>query len=563
MPMFTTRIGSPGLRSPLHTDVALARKAVGLAKGSTKPDATKAVNQLLARAGYLTSGDRTTFDDATELAVKLFQKHAALPVTGVIDVATLRAMLRPRFDDLPDIPKPVDAAPGAALAALSGTAGYVDNGVKWKKQDVSFSFQNFTDDVTHAEVRRVLRDAFAEWSNVTSMKFYERADAADVDIRIRFAPNDGASGTLAVATWWYEGDTIQRTEIAFDEDETWSALNQTLSGQPIELFIVAVHEIGHCLGLGHSGTSDAVMYAYYNPSYDALRQDDINGITAKYGGDSTKNILADTAVFAPGSAEFANRVYVAWAGTDVSHRLNVMASVEEGVYFDKVTLGDTSPVGVSIAVFGGKLYLAWSGTGNRQLNVMSSTDGVSWGNKVTLGDTSPYRPVLAAHAGNLYIGWTGTDGQHRLNVMSSIDGIHWGNKHTLGDTSIDAPALASFGGRLYLGWTGTNNSHNLNVMSSGDGGASWQNKRVLDDTSIAGPSLYVRNGQLLVGWSGRDANHSLNVMVSSNGVDFGGKQTLGDSSDFTPVLVTAYGQLAFVWTGRDAQHHLNVMTLGL
>jgi hypothetical protein len=170
------------------------------------------------------------------------------------------------------------------------------------------------------------------------------------------------------------------------------------------------------------------MYAYYNPTIDALAQDDINGITSKYGGDSPKNTLAETAVFAPGAAHLNNRTYVAWAGTDAGHHLNVLSAEKEGVWFDKVTLGDTSPVGVSLAAYNGRLYLAWSGTGNRQLNVMSSPDGVHWGNKVTLAETSPSRPVLAQFRGQLALGWTGTDAQHRLNVLFSPDGVHWGGQ---------------------------------------------------------------------------------------------------------------------------------------
>lgn len=52
------------------------------------------------------------------------------------------------------------------------------------------------------------------------------------------------------------------------------------------LFLVAAHELGHSLGLGHSNVFGALMY----PTYIArdtrdyrLHQDDINGIQALYG----------------------------------------------------------------------------------------------------------------------------------------------------------------------------------------------------------------------------------------------------------------------------------------
>ena len=50
---------------------------------------------------------------------------------------------------------------------------------------------------------------------------------------------------------------------------------------------VALHEIGHSLGLLHSNNKDAVMYAMLNKTGDPkLHQDDINGIQAIYGNEN-------------------------------------------------------------------------------------------------------------------------------------------------------------------------------------------------------------------------------------------------------------------------------------
>ncbi|KAI4302809.1 hypothetical protein MLD38_038512 [Melastoma candidum] len=152
----------------------------------------------------------------------------------------------------------------------------------------AFSPEHSIDYLSQKEIRSAFRHAFSRWSSVIPMNFEEAGDYAYADIKIGFyggdhgdgQPFDGVLGILAHSFSPESGrfhlDKAERWAVDFDTEQSRVA---------VDLESVAVHEIGHLLGLEHSQAKDAVMYPSLMPRERRvdLKADDIDGVQALYG----------------------------------------------------------------------------------------------------------------------------------------------------------------------------------------------------------------------------------------------------------------------------------------
>ena len=231
---------------------------------------------MLERFGYLRPGsyEHGTFDAKTERAVRKYQRFTGLTVDGVAGPKTKSHIIQPRCVHQ-------DSPGGSTAGAYSTYPAYTT-------KNLSYCFINNPADLDANAAKNEIRAQFAKWQAVSHLKFTEVTATQNPTFRISWhsgdhgdgEPFDGPGNTLAHAFYPPPMGGTHAGEMHFDEDETFSLDG---SGGTYSVGAVALHEIGHLIGLAHSQVQDAVMYPYYDVNKTTLRQDDINGVRDLYG----------------------------------------------------------------------------------------------------------------------------------------------------------------------------------------------------------------------------------------------------------------------------------------
>ncbi|GFP96152.1 metalloendoproteinase 1 [Phtheirospermum japonicum] len=230
------------------------------------------------------------FDDYLEAAVRNYQLNFNLNATGELDAPTLKHIVRPRCGN-PDIVN------GTSTMHTVAHYSFFPNRPRWPPGRTRLIYAFRPANQLSAAVRAAFRRAFDRWTEVTTLTFVETATSYDgADIRIGFyagehgdgEPFDGVLGTLAHAF----SPPVGRLHM--DGEENWLVDGDVLNSpgvSAVDLESVAVHEIGHLLGLGHSSVEEAIMYPTISSGTRKveLASDDIMGIQELYGSNPNYN----------------------------------------------------------------------------------------------------------------------------------------------------------------------------------------------------------------------------------------------------------------------------------
>lgn len=142
------------------------------------------------------------------------------------------------------------------------------------------------------DFRNAVIAAASTWSNVPSADFVFPYGGTTTATQTGYNGsnevlfrNEGGTGALATATWWYTttDNIIVEADITINDYYAWDATGSP-SGSEFDLQSVMTHEFGHWLSLGHD--SDPASIMYYAISAGTLKrtlhQNDVNGISYIY-----------------------------------------------------------------------------------------------------------------------------------------------------------------------------------------------------------------------------------------------------------------------------------------
>ena len=181
-------------------------------------------------------------------------------------------------------------------------------GAKWGSPELGTAGGTITwavdNSISQAELQSI-NAAFAEWSEVANIQFQQVSSTADASIDFSNSALDGAGNVLGVTGFSYTGGQLQSADIKFDSGDN-------LTGS--EFSLVAIHEIGHAIGLGHFNDDPAVMNSTANFDLTGLAQSDVDGVVALYGANTTD--MADAGTGDTGTTPDTPTTPTAGAGND-------------------------------------------------------------------------------------------------------------------------------------------------------------------------------------------------------------------------------------------------------
>ncbi|MFE9483908.1 matrixin family metalloprotease [Streptomyces spororaveus] len=534
---------------------------------SHRAAALKTAPPLLESLGYGVTGDTAT----TEL-LRRYGIVWNLPLDGQPfsdQLATVAEHLDGRFCVLPDHP---DNHGGLAIR----TAGPVGEEGYWPRGNLTWSVDSGRSSLDATVIQTKISEAFSEWVKAMPKGgfFSFRRVESDGDIKFHFVRD--VDGFTVKPDWEGDAEPPPIGEVRF---------NGFIS-EPGELFRVALHEIGHALGLAHSDNKDSVMYPYI-PSKYVIDEESRRALTDLYqwtaqalsgGATANRPSLAVT----KNSYSDIGRLIMAWRGSDED---SLWWSEFGGLSWSsqEQTPGFGSTHGPALTSFPytdnlGGFYMAWkgarkpSGGDDSGIWYASKLPGdPEWGSQQLVPNVgTSCGPTIAWFNNRLHLAWKGRD-EDRTIWHSSLGPQGWEPQQKVSIKTLwtsHSPCLVTFGQRLYLFFRSSFNSNVAYTWLDSAPGSVWQDTRMVqyatferDKTGKAmtsglhligtshGPAATVHGNLITLAWKGVEGDSGL-WFAHFDGKDFSGQVPIPErATSEGPAIASWGGRLHMAWKG--------------
>jgi len=506
--------------------------------------------------------DPDSFDETMEQAVRLFQRQQGLKPDGWVGPKTLALLRRPRCGN-PDV------VPTAAATDPSEGVTTSDSYERWPLSYAAYSINSYTSDLPRDRCREAVLGALRRWAAVTSIAFTERSWPNEVAIGWFIGEHiflhewfeSAGYGILGHAyPERYNGGPRIVGAFCFNDLESWST-NTPPSGTDVAT--LALHLLGHVLGLEHSDVTSSVMYAYYSGPRRELTPDDVRAIQALYGprfrwahlGKRFGKSLGPPAVSTSGDGRI--EVFAWGEGQAIWHIAQTTPSNGWGSWSQVAASKNLTHELAVGRNADGRMEVFSRGTSGVLWHIHQVAPNNSWSSPESLGGEIEGRPAVGRNAdGRLEVFARGSDGALWHQWQLSAGGT-WSRWASLGGVVSDLTVVSAKDGRLEI--FARNNASAVAVIAQTAPNNGWGRWKPLGGAVEGSPAVVLNaDGRIEVFARGTDRALWHAWQNSVNG-SWSGWASLGGDISWDPAVIgnrdgrlevfarDSHGALGHIW----------------